>query len=257
MMKTQTYNYSVAAAYYDSDSRTVEILPVENLPKSNSIIKDLEKIKPIDITELYQDGSFFFYKLENYELDNTGKRYLASYEKGFGNIVLENKKQTLNRVYCFEQYLGEEVLEVRSKDQFLDLDDSTHLIITTYQPSDFMDLCIVPLSVMATRGSFNANPVHIEEHSLIGRNELEISSIKFTDVIDYGLSKRTKKINSPSSSFELTNNKSMFISRSFVVRPSKSRPQNPRKGQIIFNERKGCFEGHDGSEWKSFHWGDK
>lgn len=255
MMKTQTYNYSVAAAYYDSDSRTVEILPVENLPKSNSIIKDIDKTKPIDITKLYEDGSFFFYKLENYELDLTGERYLASYEKGFGNISVKNGKQILDRAYCFEQYLGEEILEVRSKDQFLDLDNSTHLIITTYQPSEFIDLCIVPLSVMATRGSFNANPVHIEEYSLLGRNQLEISSIKFSDVVSHGLSNIKNKISTPSNAFELTGGKSMFISRSFVAKPSKSRPQNPRKGQIIFNERIGCFEGYNGSEWKSLQWG--
>lgn len=256
MIKTQTYNYSVAAAYYDSDSRTVEILPVENLPKSNSVIKDFERTKSIDITKLYEDGSFFFYKLENYELKPTGDRYLASYEKGFGNIVVKNGKQTLHRVYCFEQYLGEEVLEVRSKDEFLDLDDSTHLIITTYQPSDFIDLCIMPLSVVATRGSFNANPVHIEEYSLLGRDQLEISSIKFSHVVNHGLSNTKNKISSPSNIFELTGSKSMFVSRSFVAKPSKSRPQTPRKGQIIFNERTGNFEGYNGSEWKPLQWGE-
>ena len=257
MVKTKNRQYSIATAFYDKNKQTIEILPISELKKANSIATyNHETLKQLDISELYQDGSLFFYKLENYELDPYGKRFLESYEKGFGRLFPHENKLYLIREWCFESYEHDSLDEDRISASFISFSQDTHLIITSYQPENMMDYTVVPYSVLATRHSFSVDPVQLEENSVLGRMDEEISSLDIKDVIKEGLSTINKKITSPSSAFELTSDKSMVISRSLVARPSKTRPKTPRTGQIIFNDRTKCFEGYDGNSWKTLQWGD-
>lgn len=264
MIATKTRTYSIAAGFYRSEDNSIEVLPLKYLENANTVFNNPQEMTGIDLLDSFKDGTCFFYHLENFDDQKYTKRKILGSEKGFGHLETSGKKTFLRRVVSYEQVTPEETVIDRSVN-FLSFPEDTYVIITTYQPSCIIDLSVFSHCAFATTTSFNPQPIPLEENSLLGRTNEDIKSINSDDLSKIlghehtaqSLLQNTSPLSCPTKRFELTGSNSMFISKGLYLRPRKNRPSDAKKGQIIYNERKNCFEGFDGNEWKSLRWGDQ
>ena len=211
--------------------------------------------------------SLFFYKVEEFDSKPWPNREILSWEEGIGQLKVKNGITILDRLTPTLYYteIDGQKNPIPRKDgtvSKLNFDHNSFLILTTRLPKTFSELFSYDNTVICSLGGNRPHFAHIEENTVLGRLDGEIENLNShqlaTVLGDEGLKQTFLLSHSPlvsnSDSFELAGNNSSIISNSLLLKSTRSRPQSPQKGTLIYNSRKKAFEGWDGNEWKTLKW---
>ena len=243
-------------------SDTILLLPVSALKEAHS---RLVNCIPEDqsITQLIDKGINFYYTIEQFDGCHSQRKMLA-FERGIG--ILEGKKhRVLRRLFLFENHTEHKTDDGVNSEGFLQFEDNAFIVIGTYLPDNYIDMYLLPFSVVCATESFRPEPVQIEPSSLLGRTDGDVQSINQEELglilghkhLIGSLAQTTAPILVGSSYFELVGKSSILSSDHLILKPSPRRPRNRETGSIIFNNKTKCFEGFDGTKWRPLKWGDE
>lgn len=146
---------------------------------------------------------------------------------------------------------------------------SGHLALSTYVPSEYMELCASPDSVLCTTEAFNPKPIEIEPSSVLGRGTGDLESLNSTKLKAFlsisdpvtDIEANVNDFTLKSSTFQLaaTGNgigTGVFISDSMYLRPRDTQPVLKAQGFLFYNHDTNTFQGFDGTKWRSLKWED-
>lgn len=262
MPKIKNKHFAVSPARYSAEDDKILILPICDLGHAHSVLHNCISDEK-SISNLIEKGVAFYYTIEEFDRSGTSRK-LLSYERGVG--ILEGIKTTfMRRVHAFEQRVDHRQDIGKTPDGFTVYEDGTHLVVGTYLPKNYIDLCFLPFSVSCTTNPGRPEPVQIEPNSLLGRTDGDIQSINREELglilghehlID-ALSKTTAPILVGSAYFELVGKNAIVSANHFICKPLSRRPRNREAGSIIFNSKEKRFEGFDGDKWRPMKWADE
>ena len=107
-------------------------------------------------------------------------------------------------------------------------------------------------TVLCSDGDGRPNLVTLEENSVLSHTKNGITSQTLQDL----LISNYEPLITQCDRFELTGKSSVLISNALRLKASRSRPDNPQPGTIVYNSRKKAFQGYDGKSWKTLKWED-
>ena len=262
MLKIKNNHFAVSPAIYSAKSDRITFLPLEKLEDACSRLHPHWQEEDT-IPSRIPNNTHFYYTIE--EFDSCGHdRKILSHERGIG-LRKGGRKPYLQRVFSLEQLVENRKSIGKTRDGFTVYEDGTYLVVGTYLPSNYRELCVLPFSVTCTTNPGRPEPVHIEPNSLLGRTDGDIQSINREELglilghehlID-ALSKTTAPILVGSAYFELAGSNSVVSANHFVCKPLSRRPRNREPGSIIFNSKESRFEGFDGEKWRPLKWADE
>lgn len=240
MKKLNSTPYAISLGRQSEKENEIDLVDCspENMLLSNCIYVDLEDFKHLE--ELKLDIPIW-YVIEQFDDSEGPNRELIAGERGIGFVKKVGKKFVLVREKVF--FMVSSHIKPRATEKPVEFDPERVLIITTRTPEAFSDMFISSHSVLSADEEFCPQNVSIENKSVLGRNEEGIESIQISDLPQMMGNK-----------FELTGNNSIIISNTLFLKSQKTRPRSAKAGQIIYNSRKKCFEGYDGTKWRSFTW---
>ena len=262
MPKIKNNHFAVSPARYSAKDDRITLLPVCDLEHAHSMLHNCIP-EERSISSLVENGTYFYYTIEEYNTLGSNRK-LLSHERGIG-VRKGGKNAYLKRVFSLEQLVEHRQSIGKTPDGFTVYEDGTYLIVCTYLPSDYIELCVLPFSVTCTTNPGRPEPVQIEPNSLLGRTDGDIQSINRKELglilghehlID-ALSKTTAPILVGSAYFELVGNNSIVSAHHFICKPLSRRPRNREAGSIIFNSKEKRFEGFDGDKWRPMKWADE
>tara|TARA_R100001244_G_scaffold26391_1_gene26428 strand:- start:10 stop:813 length:804 start_codon:yes stop_codon:yes gene_type:complete len=246
------------------DIKEIKLLPAtdENLEKSNSFYPSLPE--DFSILEHFSDESLFFYKIEQFDHQRYPKRELVLSEEGIGVFKKGKNHSYMVREIPQRQYTKENG-HLSSHGRLLSFDSDKHLIVTTRVPESHVQLYAIEDCVICSSAPYTPNPVYLDDNTVLGKvegNIQDISGEKLALVLGKeGFQSSFKQNDLPlissSSKFELSGKNSLIICNTIVLKSTRSRPTNAQPGQLIYNARKKCFEGFDGTKWRPLKWGDE
>jgi len=174
--------------------------------------------KDSDLKNLYEPEKNIFYKIAV-----TKNEIKNSYEEfGIAELIKENDQILLKRLQCFHYVVDGHLTTARSIPEIICPDDHK-IIISSYLPEDYRHLFTLDHSVICSEDAFSANPVQLQENTLLGRLDNRLQSIDQNELWSILLN-NTKK---------------------------------PVKGSIRYNNKDECFEGFNGKVWRALMWGEK
>lgn len=174
--------------------------------------------KDSDLKNLYEPEKNIFYKIAV-----TKNEIKNSYEEfGVGELIKENDQILLKRLQCFHYVTGGQLTAARSIPEIICPDDHK-IIVSSYLPEDYRHLFTLDHSVICSEDAFSANPVQLQENTLLGRLNNRLQSIDQNELWSILLN-NTKK---------------------------------PVKGSIRYNNEDECFEGFSGKVWRALMWGEE
>jgi hypothetical protein len=175
-----------------------------------------------DLRSLYEPEKNIFYKIAvtKNELSNSYEEY------GVGELVKSKKQVFLKRknvlrIINIHHTFG----ATESSSRFvpeIDLPEDHSILVFSYLPEDYRSLFSLDHSVICSEDEFSANPVQLQENTLLGRLDDRLQSIDQNELW----------------SMLLQNNK------------------KPVTGSIKYNKKDKCFEGYDGKQWRALMWGE-
>ena len=181
-----------------------------------TLYKDIDKDS--DLKNLYEPEKNIFYKIAV-----TKNEIKNSYEEfGIAELIKENDQILLKRLQCFHYVVDGHLTTARSIPEIICPDDHK-IIISSYLPEDYRHLFTLDHSVICSEDAFSANPVQLQENTLLGRLDNRLQSIDQNELWSILLND-TKK---------------------------------PVKGSIRYNNKDACFEGFNGKAWRALMWGEK
>lgn len=241
-MTSKTYVVGLAKQPKE-ESRLKEVDLIDPSPQNlllcNSFYESVEQFQKI---EDLPEGHMFWYNIEQFGDEQMPERITKKAERGIGYIKKHKKKKVLVRqqpIYTFED--GQKRPIASSKHQLFDVDRV--LFVASRIPEFLSEVMMFDNSILCADEQFCPKVIQLEENSLLGRKDGSIQPIAPTDIPELIGNK-----------FELTGNNSMIISNTLFLKSQKTRPRSAKAGQIIYNSRKKCFEGYDGTKWRSFTW---
>lgn len=176
-----------------------------------------------DLRSLYEPEKNIFYKIAvtKNELSNSYEEY------GVGELVKSKKQVFLKRknvlkIVNIHHTFG----ATESSSRFLseiDVPEDHSILVFSYLPEDYRYLFSLDHSVICSEDEFSANPVQLQENTLLGRLDDRLQSIDQNELW----------------SILLQNNK------------------KPVEGSIRYNKKDKCFEGYNGKQWRALMWGEK
>ena len=243
----------------------IKLLPAtdENLEKSNSFYPSLPE--DFSILDHFSDGSLFFYKIEQFDHQPFPKRRLLLSEEGIGIFKRGEKHPYMVRETPQRQYTEEDGSLHSIDGRLLSFDSDQHLIVTTRTPESHEHLYAIEDCVMCSSAPYTPNPVYLNENTVLGKVEGNIQDISGENLslvlgkegFQSSFKQNDLPLISSSSKFELSGKNSLIICNTIVLKSMRSRPTNAQPGQLIYNSRKKCFEGFDGTKWRPLQWGDE
>lgn len=171
-----------------------------------------------DIKSLYEKDKNIFYKIAvtKNEIKNSYEEY------GIAELVKKKKDIFLKRKQCFHFIQDGQKSSARLIPE-IECPSDHKIIVFSYLPEDYRHLFTLPHSVICSEEAFSANPVELQERTLLGRLDDRLQSIDQNELW----------------SILLNNNK------------------KPVKGSIRYNSKDECFEGYTGEQWRALMWGEK
>jgi len=171
-----------------------------------------------DLKNLYEPEKNIFYKIAvtKNELKNKYEEF------GIGELIKDDDQIFLKRLHCFHYVLDDKTFNSRSIPD-IDCPDDHKIIVSSYLPEDYRHLFTLPNSVICSEDSFSANPVELQENTVLGRLDDRLQSIDQNELW----------------SILLQNNK------------------KPVQGSIRYNKKDKCFEGYNGTKWRALMWGEE
>jgi hypothetical protein len=174
--------------------------------------------KDDDLKNIYEKDKNIFYKIAvtKDEIRNSYEEYgIAELTKKQNNIFLKRKN-------CFHYIEDGQKVAARAIPE-ITVPSDHKIIVSSFLPEDYRHLFTLPNSVICSEDPFSANPVELEENSLLGRLDDRLQSIDQNELWNILLN-NTKK---------------------------------PVKGSIRYNDKDECFEGYNGKQWRALMWGEK
>ena len=131
----------------------------------------------VDLRNLYEPEKNIFYKIAvtKNELSNSYEEY------GVGEIVITKeqfflKRKNILKIVNIHHTFG----ATESSSRFLpeiDLPEDHSILVFSYLPEDYRSLLSLDHSVICSEDEFSANPVQLEENTLLGRLNNRLQSI--------------------------------------------------------------------------------
>ena len=250
--QTKITNYSLAVGKVTDDKGKFLVLSPtsENLRSSNSYYPEfpeelaLDKVVPLD--------SLFFYKIEQYDSKPFPSRELLVYEEGIAELKkqgVDTILQVITPLYYYTKESGRKPCTRRSAEFEKNGKD---VLITTRLPQNITDLFQFKDTVLCSDGEGRPNLVNLEENTMLYHDKDGINGITLQNL----LLKNYDPLITQGDRFELAGKSSVIISNSLRLKPTRSRPDNPQPGTIVYNSRKKVFQGYDGESWKTLKWED-
>jgi len=193
--------------------------------------------------------SKFYYRLEKYN-----KKQLVDLEIGIGHLIEEAPGLILLKRFQPILYKhGSEPIGpvLRPVDAFRYRDPDDYIIVQSYHAHSLPELLVDPHSLVASSADNPINIVNVDEHSLIGRLDGNITSLAISEIC-----KKTTDL-------LLGYTKQLILSCSQLdVKKLKTKilqlvPQDiidAKKGSIVYNETDDTVEYFDGSRWRVLLW---
>lgn len=171
-----------------------------------------------DIKSLYEKDKNIFYKIAvtKDEIKNSYEEY------GIAELTKKKKDIFLKRKISFYSVQNGQEVPSRSLPE-IPTPPEHKIIVTSYLPKDYRHLFTLPNSVICSEDALSANPVQLQENTLLGRLDNRLQSIDQNELWSILLND-TKK---------------------------------PVKGSIRYNDEKDCFEGYTGDQWRTLTWGEE
>jgi len=180
----------------------------------------------VDLRSLYEPEKNIFYKIAvtKNELSNSYEEY------GVGELVKTKKQVFLKRKTVLKTLDIHHTFGVtESIPRFIpeiDLPENSSLLVFSYLPEDYRSLFSLDHSVVCSEDQFSANPVQLQENTLLGRRSGRLQSIDQNELWS-------------------------------ILTEETADGTRPVKGSIRFNEKDKCFEGYNGDRWRALMWGEK
>ncbi len=260
----------ISPGLYDATTEYIELLPIvtadgtNNLSLANSILTNVvteSNAVPANV----KVGQNFFYGIEQYNSSVGNLRQLLLSESGIGELIESDGGIFLKREHVFEQSLEDDFYTPITSESFLKFDEDSYVIITTYIPTDYIQLCAQKDAVLCTTEAFTPTPVELGENSILGRRTDSIESLDSSgihDILGYAspiesVTAHTGSIILATSLLELVGSDSKIVSHQLHLRSRNTHPSTRTKGYLIFNDNKKAFEGYDGTKWRQLAWADE
>lgn len=134
------------------------------------IYKNIDKSS--DLKSIYEKDKNIFYKIAV-----TKNETINSYEEyGIAELVKKKKDIFLKRKECFHFVQNGQELRARSIPE-IECPDDHKIIVSSYLPEDYRHLFTLPHSVVCSEDAFSANPVELQENTVLGRLDDRLQSI--------------------------------------------------------------------------------
>ena len=224
-------------------------------------------------------GQNFFYGIELYNTGVGGLRKLIVAETGIGELIYEDSDadglgSAADQYYLVRERVFEKIdsdgnvskvadpTSFTQFDRFVDQDPASYLVVTSYIPTNFRELCAQDHAIIATTEKQAPTPVEIAENAVLGRRFGNIESLSRTEiheVLGYesptaSLAANTEPLILATNLLELTGNDPLMVCSQLHLRARVTQPATKTRGYLIYNYNKGAFEGYDGNEWRQLQW---
>lgn len=191
----------------------------------------------------------FYYRLEKYN-----KRQLIDLEIGIGHLHQEAPDIILLKRFQPLLYKhGSDPIGpvLRPVNAFACHDPDDYLIVQSYHAQSLPELLIDPNSLIVSTAENPLNIVNVEEHSLIGRLDGNVTSLSISAICEKVtalLFDYSKQIILSCSQLDVKKLKTKILQ----LLPLKT--PEAKKGSIIYNEEHDTIEYFDGSRWRTLLW---
>jgi len=193
--------------------------------------------------------SKFYYSLEKYN-----NRKLIDLEIGIGhlfqeapNIILLKRSQPLLYKHGDEQ-IGPVLRPVNA---FGCHDPDDYLVVKSYYAHSLSELLVDPHSLIVSISDNPLNILNVEENSVIGRLDGNVTSLSILDLCTKAtnlFTEYTKQIILSCSQLDVKKLKTKILQ----LTPIKQ--AQTKKGSIIYNEEHDTIQYFDGSRWRTLLW---
>ena len=199
---------------------------------------------------VYGTDCKFFYAVE-VKSDSIG-----FVERGLGYVEQHDGKFFLKRNRPF-YYIENGNAVPSTKPRPIAADDELQVIAASYAPTTYMELLTDANALITSTSPHLPTSVVVDNHSLLGRLDGDIESLKISDIFNEGriselalnaITEHTKNLILKSSKVNvkrLTTNDLQFY-------PQKSAPE--RKGFLYYDESDNCLKFYDGNGWRIIMW---
>lgn len=231
----------VAAAVENSENllivKDVDIL--KDIPFINT-----EELKYSDITSLHESfglDSRFYYKIDLIESKKSPN--IICSEIGTGFLVSHDNDLFLHRSQpvSFIEADKDPVPISSPQSQINSGSEDNLLLITSLFPDNIFDCIGDPHSIIYSNEFFKANPLIVENESLIGRLKEDVTSIPITYIANEALKKIqsiTKKI--------VFKAKQLYVNQIVLQDYDKA---EDIEGSIIYDKKEKCLKLFNGKDW--------
>jgi hypothetical protein len=190
----------------------------------------------------------FYYKLEKY---CSGK--LLDVEIGIGYLIETPDLPVLkrDRPLLYRHDDGPICSVFNPVHVFFCLQDNEYIIVQSYHPQVLPELLVDPHSLIASSPENPLDIINVEENSLVGRLEGNVTSLSIVDICNKAtnlLFDYTKQIVLSCSQLDVKKLKTKILQ----LTPTK--PPQAKRGSIIYNEEHDTMQYFDGSRWRTLLW---
>jgi len=255
MRKIRNTNFAASPAIVEDGK--VKLLHADDFKHTGSHLTNCLQEERC-LRHVFNTDTEFFYLIENFDSADINSRQLIHIERGLAHIEKSGETAYLIRDVVLEAQQRDNDLTI-DENGLLNLPDDCYLVVSSYAPSNYIDLFYNKHSIICSTGDSAPSPIEIEENAVVGRLDGEMKSLDSEDLSfiltpDYVI-KSLKDINAPlliaTDHFEMLNDKSKLLTGHVVLKSRQGKPRNREKGSIIFNSSTNALEFFDGSKWKT------
>jgi hypothetical protein len=199
---------------------------------------------------VYGTDCKFFYSVE-IKSDSIG-----FIERGLGYVEQHDGKFFLKRNRPFYYIENGNAISL-TKPRPIAADDSLQVIAASYAPTTYIELLTDANALITSTSPHLPTSVVVDNHSLLGRLDGEIESLKISDIVNEGriseialnaIKQHTKNLILKSSKVDVKR----LTTNDLQLHPQKSAPE--RKGVLYYDESENCLKYYDGEKWRTLTW---
>lgn len=199
---------------------------------------------------VYGTDCKFFYSIE-VKSDSIG-----FIERGLGYVEQHDGKFFLKRNRPF-YYIENGNAVSLTKPRPIAADDSIFVIAASYAPTTYIELLTDANALITSTSPHMPTSVVVDNHSLLGRLDGDIESLKISDIVNEGniseialnaIKQHTKNLILKSSKVDVKR----LTTNDLQLNPQKSAPE--RKGVLYYDQEEDALKYYDGTKWRVIAW---
>lgn len=199
---------------------------------------------------VYGTDCKFFYSIE-VKSDSIG-----FIERGLGYVEQHDGKFFLKRNRPF-YYIENGNAVSLTKPRPIAADDSVVVIAASYAPTTYLELLTDANALITSTSPHLPTSVVVDNHSLLGRLDGDIESLKISDIVNEGhiselalnaIKQHTKNLILKSSKVDVKR----LTTNDLQLHPQKSAPE--RKGVLYYDQEEDALKYYDGTKWRVIVW---